>query len=38
VNGWDFWAIEGQGGKVTLATLRARYVDSRSEAPPQDPP
>ncbi|MFC6285533.1 hypothetical protein ACFP3Q_06335 [Nocardioides sp. GCM10027113] len=28
-NGWDFWAIEDAGGKTTLATLRARFVDAR---------
>jgi hypothetical protein len=30
VNGWDFWAVEDASGKTTLATLRARYVDSLS--------
>jgi hypothetical protein len=29
VNGWDFWAIEEPSGKMTLATLRARFVDAR---------
>ncbi|MFC7497069.1 MULTISPECIES: hypothetical protein [unclassified Nocardioides] len=29
VNGWDFWAIEDAAGRTTLATLRARYLDSR---------
>jgi len=24
-NGWAFWAIETDSGKVALATLRARY-------------
>ena len=28
-NGWDYWAIEEPSGKVTLATLRARYLDHR---------
>ncbi|WP_029212996.1 hypothetical protein [Arsenicicoccus bolidensis] len=28
-NGWDFWAVEDAAGKTTLATLRARFVDSR---------
>jgi hypothetical protein len=28
-NGWDFWAIDTQTGKVSLATLRARYVDDQ---------
>jgi hypothetical protein len=27
-NGWDFWAVEDATGKVSLATLRARYVDA----------
>ena len=26
-NGWDFWAIETDTGRVTLATLRQRYVE-----------
>ncbi len=26
-NGWDFWAVEGSTGRVTLATLRARYLE-----------
>lgn len=30
VNGWDFWAVEEASGKITLATLRARYLDARS--------
>ncbi|WP_206509837.1 hypothetical protein [Rhodococcus sp. KRD197] len=25
VNGWDFWAVEEESGKTTLATLRGRY-------------
>ncbi len=29
VNGWDFWAVEEASGNVTLATLRARFVDTR---------
>ena len=29
VNGWDFWAVEEASGKITLATLRARYLDAR---------
>ena len=28
-NGWEFWAIEEDNGRVTLATLRARYLDSK---------
>lgn len=35
-NGWDFWAIETPSGKVSLATLRARYQEAQktSEATP----
>jgi len=32
-NGWDFWAVEEKGGKVTLATLRTRYLDSKEQVP-----
>jgi hypothetical protein len=32
-NGWDFWALETSTGRVTLATLRARYL----EGPPPKP-
>lgn len=34
VNGWDFWAVEEASGKVTLATLRARFVDARGVTTP----
>ncbi|SDM10742.1 hypothetical protein SAMN05660642_01686 [Geodermatophilus siccatus] len=27
-NGWDFWAVERSTGRVPLATLRARWLDS----------
>lgn len=38
-NGWDFWAIDTKSGKVTLATLRARYVDDLAASKtPQTPP
>jgi hypothetical protein len=30
-NGWDFWAIETDSGKVTLATLRARYQEMQAK-------
>jgi len=33
-NGWDFWAVETDSGAVTLATLRARYADTRTQEPP----
>ncbi|GAC1439377.1 MAG: hypothetical protein NVSMB55_00640 [Mycobacteriales bacterium] len=26
-NGWEFWAVDTPTGQVTLATLRARYLD-----------
>lgn len=29
--GWAFWAIESDGGPVTLATLRARFARSNAE-------
>ena len=32
-NGWEFWATEDATGKTTLATYRARYLDSRAPAP-----
>jgi hypothetical protein len=32
-NGWDFWAIESDTGRTTLATLRAKLLaDERSES------
>lgn len=34
VNGWDFWAVDDATGKTSLATLRARYLDS---LPPKTP-
>lgn len=33
-NGWEFWAIQDAGGKTTLATLRARYVDATTQPAP----
>ena len=32
-NGWDFWALETENGRVSLATLRARYLDSKEPTP-----
>lgn len=37
-NGWDFWAIDTTSGKVTLATLRARYVDAHHAKPAEGNP
>ncbi len=31
-NGWDFWAVEGETGRTTLATLRAQLLDRRDAA------
>lgn len=31
-NGWDFWAVETDTGRTTLATLRARYLDRTATA------
>lgn len=28
-NGWDFWAVEDTTGKTTLATLRARFTETK---------
>lgn len=28
-NGWEFWAVQRSTGRVTLATLRARFLDER---------
>jgi hypothetical protein len=28
-NGWEFWAVERPTGRVTLATLRARFLHER---------
>lgn len=28
-NGWDFWAVKGDTGSTTLATLRSRFLDVR---------
>ncbi|WP_422678089.1 hypothetical protein [Blastococcus brunescens] len=28
-NGWEFWAVDRPTGRVTLATLRARFLDER---------
>lgn len=28
-NGWDFWAVETPTGNLTLATLRARYLQTQ---------
>ena len=28
-NGWDFWAVETTTGNTTLATLRARYLETK---------
>lgn len=34
-NGWDFWAVESDTGRTTLATLRAKLLaDERSESNP----
>ncbi len=33
-NGWEFWATEDPTGKTTLATYRARYLDTRQPTPP----
>lgn len=30
-NGWSFWAIETESGKVTLATLRSRFMASTGD-------
>jgi hypothetical protein len=30
-NGWDFWVVTETTGKTSLATLRARYLDSHNE-------
>lgn len=30
-NGWEFWAIDDGAKRVTLGTLRARYLESRSD-------
>jgi hypothetical protein len=32
-NGWAFWAVETAGGRTTLATLRAKLLEYRAEAP-----
>ncbi|NYE35649.1 hypothetical protein F4692_000753 [Nocardioides cavernae] len=29
-NGWDFWAVEDGSGRTSLATLRARFADTKS--------
>lgn len=29
VNGWDFWAVDEHAGRTTLATLRARFTQTR---------
>lgn len=28
-NGWEFWAVQTENGKVPLATLRARYLEEQ---------
>lgn len=33
-NGWEFWALEQPQGRVSLATLRARYAESAGNRPP----
>ena len=30
-NGWAFWAVERDGSKVPLATVRARYLRRQDE-------
>lgn len=34
-NGWDFWAVNDPTGRVTLATLRARYLDQQTSTTTQ---
>jgi hypothetical protein len=35
-NGWDFWAVETDTGRVTLATLRQRFLDATNSPTPSD--
>lgn len=34
-NGWDFWAVDTETGRTTLATLRAQLLDLRAGTGPE---